>query len=279
MASPASLPAGWAAYSDPEGRTYYANAATGETSWEPPAAPPAPTLPEGWAAYQDPEGRTYYANAATGETSWEPPGVAPAAAAPVVAETPTAVAPAVADTGYAVTAGAGGWSTDYAYAMGQRGEEHWFEGKAFLLDLATWTSVAAAIDALNAGTLVVEAGYCIIFSNSRQLYYLLWRQDKETEAWKALGLDDKTSYWHTGQCCSVGATVTEAKLVTRIQLLDKTYYNSVTTVVDTLNAGTIAVEIGYCAIFSESQQQYFLLWREDKEAEAMAQLDALLRDP
>lgn len=248
MASAASLPEGWAAYLDPEGRTYYANAATGQTSWEPPALPAAPTLPPGWAAYQDAEGRTFYSNVARGLSSWEPPPMEEAATAPVEAETPAAVAPAgdtgstlacaapAADTGYAAAAVTGGWSTEQAYALGQSGEEHYFEGKAMLLDLATWSSVSVAIEALNGGILVMEVGYCVIFSNSKQMYYLLWRQDKETEAWAALGLDEKGS-WKTWQCCSVGATITEAKLVTRIQLLDKSSHNSVTTVVDMLNAG------------------------------------------
>jgi hypothetical protein len=61
---------GWAAAQDAEGRVYYFNAGTGETSWVPPYV-----LPEGWAAHQDAEGRTFYACAATGETSWEPPAV------------------------------------------------------------------------------------------------------------------------------------------------------------------------------------------------------------
>mmetsp|Transcript_45688 Transcript_45688/g.126794 ORF Transcript_45688/g.126794 Transcript_45688/m.126794 type:complete len:183 (-) Transcript_45688:251-799(-) len=50
----------------------------------------AAALPEGWAAYQDPEGRTYYANAATGETSWESPALEAVAAFPTA---PIAAAP------------------------------------------------------------------------------------------------------------------------------------------------------------------------------------------
>mmetsp|Transcript_18148 Transcript_18148/g.51678 ORF Transcript_18148/g.51678 Transcript_18148/m.51678 type:complete len:1054 (+) Transcript_18148:126-3287(+) len=46
------------------------------------AAPASDALPAGWAAYQDPTtGSTYYANQATGETSWERPQAAPAARA------------------------------------------------------------------------------------------------------------------------------------------------------------------------------------------------------
>jgi len=89
----AGLPAGWSAAVDPtSGRTYYVNATTGQTSWEPPAAPAqttsatsippaapgmqagAPPLPAGWSAAVDPNsGQTYYMNSITGQTSWEPP--------------------------------------------------------------------------------------------------------------------------------------------------------------------------------------------------------------
>mmetsp|Transcript_52418 Transcript_52418/g.98340 ORF Transcript_52418/g.98340 Transcript_52418/m.98340 type:complete len:197 (-) Transcript_52418:53-643(-) len=55
------------------------------------------SLPEGWGAYLDPEGRTYYANPFTGQTQWEPPVVEAAAlaplTAPLVAEAPAAAEP------------------------------------------------------------------------------------------------------------------------------------------------------------------------------------------
>lgn len=82
----AVLPEGWAACQDAEGRLYYANNATGETSWEPPVLGLAPVLAEGWAALVDAEGRTYYANAATGETSWEPPVAASAEAGHIASQ-------------------------------------------------------------------------------------------------------------------------------------------------------------------------------------------------
>eukprot|EP00929_Paragymnodinium_shiwhaense_P063772 TRINITY_DN318_c0_g1_i1.p1 TRINITY_DN318_c0_g1~~TRINITY_DN318_c0_g1_i1.p1 ORF type:complete len:211 (+),score=33.15 TRINITY_DN318_c0_g1_i1:93-635(+) len=176
----ASLPDGWSAHQDAEGRTFYANAATGESSWEPPAGyapaadvpPPYPdsdALPEGWAVYQDAEGRTFYANAATGETSWEKPAAAASAAAPAESF--------------------GTWSTDFTYTIGPEGSEHIFEGKAPLLDKAVYSSVASSCDQMNAGTVAgVECGYCVIWSNSKQNYFLLWRSDREKEAFAALGI-------------------------------------------------------------------------------------------
>lgn len=78
MCGPQTLSQGWAAYVDGEGRTYYANTNTGESSW---TIPDAALLPEGWTAHEDSEGRTYYANVSTGESSWtRPSATSPTAA-------------------------------------------------------------------------------------------------------------------------------------------------------------------------------------------------------
>lgn len=258
MAAAVQLPEGWAAYQDPEGRTYYANAATGESSYEAPAAaqaPQAPTLPEGWGAYADAEGRTYYANPTTGETSWEPPA-APAPAA--------AVAPAAG--------GGGTWTVEQAYELGTEGEEHIHEGKGVPVLDKSHSSVANTVDALASGMLPIPEGYCIVFSKSKQRYYLLWRDDKEDEAFAKLGLSGHQEHpeepWSTRQVVALGHVGSEVNWEQRAGLLDKGVYNSVSAAVEALNSGVIQVEMGYCAVFSESQQYYYLLYRSDKSAEA-----------
>lgn len=80
------LPDGWTAHQDSEGRTFYANASTGESAW---TCPEVAVLPDGWSAHQDSEGRTFYVNATSGESTWTCPSLT------VVASTPVHVAPAV----------------------------------------------------------------------------------------------------------------------------------------------------------------------------------------
>ena len=87
----------WSAFHDEEGRIYYYNSKTEESSWEapeegfnPPPPPPEEEAAGGekqlevdaeqseqkeevWIAYQDDEGREYYYNNSTGETQWEKP--------------------------------------------------------------------------------------------------------------------------------------------------------------------------------------------------------------
>eukprot|EP00931_Biecheleriopsis_adriatica_P065049 TRINITY_DN39669_c0_g1_i1.p2 TRINITY_DN39669_c0_g1~~TRINITY_DN39669_c0_g1_i1.p2 ORF type:complete len:167 (-),score=39.72 TRINITY_DN39669_c0_g1_i1:81-581(-) len=155
-----ALPDGWAAADDGAGNTYYYNATTGESSWEVPAGGAAPSLPDGWMAADDGAGNTYYYNATTGESSWEIP-----AGAPAEAPKPTEI---------------GTWSIDNTYTLGAPGEaEGLFEGKAQLLDPQVYGSVSAVVNNLNANDPYVAEGYCVVFSQSKNKYFLLWRSDQE----------------------------------------------------------------------------------------------------
>ncbi len=46
----------------------------------------------------------------------------------------------------------------------------------------TLKSVSGAVDALNNRTIVANQGLCVVFSSSKDSYWLLWRSDKEYEA-------------------------------------------------------------------------------------------------
>ena len=82
----------WSAFYDDDGRIYYYNSVSGESSWEapeqynPPSEDPPPasgaetkepasssSSSSSWVAYQDDEGRTYYFNTETEETTWDVP--------------------------------------------------------------------------------------------------------------------------------------------------------------------------------------------------------------
>jgi pre-mRNA-processing factor 40 len=164
------LPEGWAEHLDPSsGKTFYYKAATGETSWDKPQAPAAAgtggaadAVPEGWAEHVDPaSGRTFYYKAATGETSWEKP---------VAASVPK-----------------GTWSTSQAHNLGRDPQPplHILQTKCEVLSTQTsgsWKSVAGAVNALSDGTLATQLGMVVIYSQSKDSYWLLWRSDKEKEA-------------------------------------------------------------------------------------------------
>jgi len=265
----AALQDGWTAHDDDQGRTFYYNATSGETQWDAPlAAAAAPAgedgMPEGWAAHQDDQGRTFYYNATSGETQWDKPVAAPGAAA--------AAAPAAA-----VPVSTGTWGTEHTYTIGPEGNEHIFDGKAVLLDRAAYSSVMSVCQQLNDGVVAgMEIGYCVLFSASKQKYFLLWRSDREYEAFTALGIQDEESspWWTVDQAKDLGGPGTCEHMFAegRAQLLDTSVYSSCTQTVDALNARQVDAPAGYCVIFSQSQQSYFLLWRSGKDAEGFAAL-------
>eukprot|EP00929_Paragymnodinium_shiwhaense_P030412 TRINITY_DN17242_c0_g1_i1.p1 TRINITY_DN17242_c0_g1~~TRINITY_DN17242_c0_g1_i1.p1 ORF type:complete len:177 (+),score=33.52 TRINITY_DN17242_c0_g1_i1:128-658(+) len=165
----AALPEGWSVQRDEQGRTFFANIETGECTWTAPfysSENELPSfqggiehLPDGWKMFEDAEGRTFYSNTLTGQTQWDFPLEAVKL-----------------------------WSADLTYVVGA---ENIFVDKAPSLDEDTYTSVVQTCDLLNAGSVPgVECGYCIMWSKSKECYFLLWRSDREQEAFTALGIED-----------------------------------------------------------------------------------------
>eukprot|EP00439_Symbiodinium_sp_Y106_P067023 s3964_g11.t1 len=176
---------------------------------------------------------------------------------------------------------AGRWSVDFTqpassvrYTIGPEGSEHVFSGKVQLLDRSVYTSVGSVVESLNRGSPAVPEGYCVVFSNSKRNYFLLWREDKEAEAFALLGIGtDSGDQWSTSQVLRLDPSWTEEFFAGRCDVVDKARYDSVTAAVDALNAGiVIEGQQGFCAVWSTSQQCFHLVWRQDKEQEAYAAL-------
>lgn len=186
-------------------------------------------------------------------------------------------AAAAAAPAAAVPVSTGTWGTEHTYTIGPEGNEHIFDGKAVLLDRAAYSSVMSVCQQLNDGAVAgMEIGYCVLFSASKQKYFLLWRSDREYEAFTALGIQDEESspWWTVDQAKDLGGPGTCEHMFAegRAQLLDTSVYSSCTQTVDALNARQVDAPAGYCVIFSQSQQSYFLLWRSGKDAEGFAAL-------
>jgi len=78
-----------------------------------------------------------------------------------------------------------------------------------------------------------------------------------------------TYTWSTTQAYDLGGREQKYTWDQRVGCLDESYYSSVATTIDQLNAGSVAgVEAGYIVMFSGRKQSYYVLWRDDTEAEA-----------
>ncbi|KAF0759348.1 hypothetical protein AaE_003716 [Aphanomyces astaci] len=64
------LAPGWEQVQDAQGRVFYVNHDTKETSWTPPSSLP---LPPGWEELRDAQGRVYFVDHATRTTTWIDP--------------------------------------------------------------------------------------------------------------------------------------------------------------------------------------------------------------
>ncbi|KAJ9633661.1 hypothetical protein H2199_009299 [Coniosporium tulheliwenetii] len=90
MTAICGLPAGWQQLNDPEGRPYYVNTETHESSRQRPGG-----LPEGWREAKDPDGKLFYVHDALQLASWYRPGEQPPVGRPTTI-TSQAVVPTTA---------------------------------------------------------------------------------------------------------------------------------------------------------------------------------------
>lgn len=101
------------------------------------------------------------------------------------------------------------WSPKQVAFIGQEGVEDTFDGRAWLLDRSVVASVNDAARMLNEEEIHCPTGYCVVFSSSRQSYFLLYRSDKREDALMALGMDSGKEVTHTlqGTFMSMGSIV------------------------------------------------------------------------
>lgn len=79
--------------------------------------------------------------------------------------------------------GEGIWSTDNgAFEICKQGEENTFQGRAAQLRTGEIEGVRAVVQSLNEGILACPEGICVVWSVSRNAYFLLFRADKREEA-------------------------------------------------------------------------------------------------
>jgi len=77
------------------------------------------------------------------------------------------------------------WSLERTQLLGPKGSEAVFEGIQ-LLDEFRFGSVTDAVDSLNQGDVLAEAGFCVVFSKSQQAYFLIWQEALEDAAFSSL---------------------------------------------------------------------------------------------
>eukprot|EP00929_Paragymnodinium_shiwhaense_P089850 TRINITY_DN50036_c0_g1_i1.p1 TRINITY_DN50036_c0_g1~~TRINITY_DN50036_c0_g1_i1.p1 ORF type:complete len:318 (-),score=51.70 TRINITY_DN50036_c0_g1_i1:302-1255(-) len=183
------------------------------------------------------------------------------------------------------------WSTDLSYCLGGEGCQQFF-GPIFdefeLLDPQTHSSVASVVEVLNGGMTRIQDGYCpgvcIVFSTSKQKYYLLWRRDMVAYAdeilapIRALKQASGLEQWSKEQVCALTSPNCEVHLRGKVSMLDRNKFTSLEYAVDCLNAGSasgLAQELGICVLWDADAEGFFMLWRFDKSPDAQELLEKL----
>ena len=82
----------WSSHTSSNGKTYFYDQQTGESSWDEPDDPSMGV--DAWVEHKSSAGHTYYYNKRTQETQWDPPDGWPAAAAPPAAASTSSTAAA-----------------------------------------------------------------------------------------------------------------------------------------------------------------------------------------
>lgn len=179
------------------------------------------------------------------------------------------------------------WNKDDAMSLPHEAMKHVFVKSAhLLLNKTRYTSVASAVDALNSGALVVDPGYCIVFSETKKWYFLVRRNDKMHLSLSDMldlstNLKPQSRYVDQPQTadaswsvvCSIAIANEWQELesllsaAANVLFLSRSRWDSVAATVKALNAGTLTAPGGFCVVFARASKSYYLIWRSDMESE------------
>lgn len=74
------------------------------------------------------------------------------------------------------------WSTEQSIKLGSASEVQQFVGKAQVMDDSVINCIVIAVCFLNTGAIHCPDGYCIVYQSNMQVYFALYRSDKQDEA-------------------------------------------------------------------------------------------------
>jgi len=183
----------------------------------------------------------------------------------------------------------GAWSTKNVLRLCADGEEEPYLGVVPQLDASSITSVMDAVCKLNRGDIECPQGYCMVYSASRQAYYLLYhcqvKQDvlarfrpadngcppSAAESQRSLGRSPSASFsvsdigtsggdsWSSRRVIGLCGEGEERLFQGRAMVVTGSL--SVSDAVAKLNRGDVDCPEGFCVVFSASRKLYFLLFR------------------
>jgi hypothetical protein len=136
-------------------------------------------------------------------------------------------------------------------------------------------SVTAAVHSLNDAKLEAPQGLCILYSESQEAFWLLWRSDKKEAAEKMISIIEELQsspirLWSSAQTMGLGKDpqLSLQNLRRHCDVLSTReevgMWRSVRDVIAALNESTLSSTRGICVIYSTTLDSYWLLWRSDK---------------
>jgi len=95
-------------------------------------------------------------------------------------------------------------------------------------------------------------------------------EDEKARRASLVAMTKSIGVWNLQCTRSLGSSVDA--FGNRFQLLDEDTFPSVSYAVEALNTGVIDCPAGFCIVFSKKQDSYFLVYRQDKAKDALAEL-------